>query len=49
MATHQTYHNHRLEITTFELSKALHILFVALFLTAVFIVPTIGVIMFLFI
>lgn len=48
MTTYQIYHDHKMEIKTFEFYKFLHILFATLFLTAVFIVPVIGAIVFLF-
>jgi hypothetical protein len=48
MTTYKSYHDHGLEITPFELNKFLHKLFAALFVMAVFIVPTIGAITFLF-
>jgi hypothetical protein len=48
MSTYQNYHDAELEITPSEANKFLRILFTALFVTAVFIVPTIGAIKFLF-
>jgi hypothetical protein len=48
MTTYQSYHDSGLEITPFASNKLLHILFTALFVTAVFIVPTTGAIKFLF-
>ena len=50
MSTYQNYHDDdRLEITLFESNQFLRILFTALFVTAAFIVPTIGAIKFLFV
>lgn len=49
MTTYQTYLDQKMEVTTYELDRLLNILFAALFLTAVFIVPTGAAIAFLFI
>lgn len=48
MSTYQNYHNGKLEINPFESNKFLRILFTALFVTAAFVVPTVGAIKFLF-
>lgn len=48
MSTYQNYLDAELEITPFDANKLLRILFAAVFVTAVFIVPTIGAIKFLF-
>ena len=47
--TYQNYHvNNGIETTPFESNKFLYVLFTALFITAAFVVPTIGLIDFLF-
>jgi hypothetical protein len=48
MTTYQSYHKYRSEITSFESNKFLHVIFAAIFVTAVFIVPTTVLIKFLF-
>jgi hypothetical protein len=48
MTTYQSHHEGGLEITTFESNKFLRIIFTAIFVTAVFIVPTTVAIKFLF-
>lgn len=48
MCTYQNEHDAELEITPFETNKFLRIFFTALFVTAVFIVPPIAAIKFLF-
>jgi hypothetical protein len=48
MSTYQNCHDDRLEIIPFESNKFLRILFTALFITATFVLPTTGVIKFLF-
>jgi len=48
MTTYQSYHEDGLEITPFETNKFLRIIFTAIFVTAVFIVPTTLAIKFLF-
>ena len=48
MSTYQNHIDDGLVVTQFESNKFLRILFTALFVTAVFIVPTAGAIKFLF-
>ncbi len=49
MTTYQTYLGQKMEVTTYEIDRRLNVLFAALFLTAVFMVPTGAAIAFLFI
>lgn len=47
--TYKNYHvDNRIEITPFESNKFLRILFTAMFVTAAFVVPTTGIVIFLF-
>jgi hypothetical protein len=48
MTTYQNYRDHRLDVTSFKLTNVLHMLFAVSFVIAVFIVPTIGAMVFLF-